>query len=605
MLDRNEEETPSAVAATVAPSGWRSRAPWFVATAAVLALFLAAIPSRLREAASAPPAVRFEIPAPDGRAAAEPVLSNDGSLLVFATDRLHVRELAAFESRELPGTVGATQPFLSPDGKWVGFYADGKIKKVALAGGDPLVITDAVPNSPGAAFITNDQILFSRTWNQAPLVSVSANGGAVTPVSTLDTAAGERGHWWPRPLPDGRHVLFTIWYAAAGLSASKVAALDLETGTHQVLFPGAMAQYFDGHLLYYRAGQYQVVPFDPSTLKVTGESRPVLSDALGLDRNGSSVDPLSVAPNGTIAYSAGDRDPVLTLTWIDRSGQRTPIPLTLAVLSGGSEAVSLSPDERQIAVSRPLDGMSQVWVYDVHGGGERRLPGPGSSFGPVWSRDGRHIAYTSLRKGDFDVFIQTLDGTEKTALATDADDQVLDWLSDGRMLTKKWLPDGTVSFSLLDIESGQTTPLVTGDFRTEGGAVSPDGRWLALCAAPSGRMNVYVRSLSGAGGLQQLAAAGSTDCGARWFASTRELAFMRGASVVVAAYDARGDRLVPVRETVIATVAPGSELYGLTRDGKRLLVGVPQMPRSADPGIRVIVSGISSLSRAAGAGAQR
>lgn len=599
MLTRNDADLATATPTAPAPRGFRARAPWLVAAAALGIALLVTISTGGRPTAS--PAVRFVVSAPDGRAASEPVLSNDGSFLVHAADRLYLRELSAFESRELPGTTGATQPFLSPNGKWVGFYADGKIKKVALAGGDPLVITDVVPNSPGAAFVTNERVLFSRTWNQSVLMSVSADGGAVTAVSTLNTAAKERGHWWPRPLPDGRHVLFTIWYAAAGLSASHVAVLDLQTGKHRVLFPGAMAQYSEGHLLYYHAGQYRVVPFDPSALEVTGESKPILADALGLDRNGSSVDPISVSRDGTIAYTSGELDPVQTLTWIDRrSGQRTPTSLTFAVLSGGSEAVALSPEGQRIAVSRPQDGVSHVWVYDLQGG-EERLRGEGSSWGPVWDRDGRRITYTSLRKGDFDIFGQTPDGTEESVVATDADDQVLDSLQDGRLIIKQWLPDGTTSFLIFSGGGAAPIPLVTGAFRSESGRVSPDSRWLAFCAAPSGRNYLYARALSGIGGLQQMAAAGPGDCGVRWLASTKEILFAREDRIVAVAYEDRGDRLVAQRESLVATVPPGTGFYGMTPDGQRLLVGIPQSFVPANPGTRVVLGGIASLAGAPGA----
>jgi|CXWL01.1.fsa_nt_gi Tol biopolymer transport system component len=599
MLEADETESAPSPAPASAPRGRSARAPWLVAALALVAAVFAILAGVRNQGSPASVPVRLLVQSPDGREAAEPVMSHDGSFLVYVTDRLYVRDLASFESRELPGTTGASQPFLSPDGKWVGFYADGKIKKIGLAGGQPLVLTDAAPNSPGAAFVGNDRLLFTRTWNQSALMSVPADGGAVTPVSTLDLAAGERGHWWPRPLPDGRHVLFTIWYSDAGLSASRVAVLDLRTGTHRVLFPGAMAQFADGRLLYYRSGQYHLVSFDPSSFAVTSDSRSVLMDALGLDQMGSSVDPVSVAPNGTIAYSSGEQDPVQTLTWMDRSGRRTPTALKFAILAGGSEAVALSPDERRIAVSRPQDGLSHIWVYDLDGG-EQRLPGKGSSWGPIWSRDGRRIAFTSLRKGDFDVVTLTLDGAEETTVATDADDQALDWLADGRLVIKRWLPDGATSFLLFSPGGAETVPLVTVASRSESGRVSPDTRWLAFCASPSGRTFLYARALSGVGGLQQLAPAGTGDCGVRWSAAAKEVFFVRGTNVVAVTYDDRGERLVAARETMVAAVPPGTGLYAVTRDGQRVLVGIPDAPAGTPPGLRVVVGGVGALARSAG-----
>src|SRR5262249_51456783 len=142
--------------------------------------------------------------------------------IVYESDQLYVRAMADPDARPLTGTVGATNLFLSTDGKWAGFYAGGKIKKVALAGGDPFDVTSAATDSPGAGWGPDNTILFSSGWN-APLSSVSADGGG-TPktISTVDTAANELGHWWPQLLPDGKSVLFTIWMAATGVNDAKV-----------------------------------------------------------------------------------------------------------------------------------------------------------------------------------------------------------------------------------------------------------------------------------------------------------------------------------------------------------------------------------------------
>ena len=193
-----------------------------------------------------------------------------------------------------------------------------------MAWGEPHAVTDLSADTPGAAFVSDTRILFTSGWNMAPLQGVSADGGPVTPVRTLDTAANERGHWWPRALPGGRHVLFTIWYADAGIQAARVGVLDLESGTHRVLFPGAMAQDGDGHLLYYRAGQYHVVPFDPDSLTVTGDRGPCCRRRWDSIPAGTAADPVSVAATGALAYSAGELFPARTLTWIDRCTARAP-----------------------------------------------------------------------------------------------------------------------------------------------------------------------------------------------------------------------------------------------------------------------------------------
>ncbi len=573
-----------------AQAPWSSRVPWLIATGAVLLAGVVATATWRRPEAPPAAAVRFVVPISADSGEPNPVMSSDGSILVYQSDRLYVRRLSEFEPRELPGTTNAKQPFLSPNGKWVGFFADGKIKKVAVAGGEPHPVTDLSADTPGAAFVSDTRILFTSGWNMAPLQGVSADGGPVTPVSTLDTTANERGHWWPRALPGGRHVLFTIWYADAGIQAARVGVLDLESGRHRVLFPGAMAQYGDGHLLYYRAGQYHVVPFDPDSLTVTGDPQPVLPEALGLDPAGTSVDPVSVAATGALAYSAGELFPARTLTWIDRTGARTPTRLTLSL-----RGADLSPDGQQVALGRVDGGAPQIWVYQL-AGGEQRLQAEGISWGPRWHPDGGRVTYTSLRKGDFDVAVHTLDGVPAVVFDTGRDESPIGWLPDGRMLITEWLTTGQTSLLLVTPGKTARTAVVEGAFTKEGARLSPDGRWLALCANPSGPFALYVQTLAGSAGLQQLTAA-SDDCDVRWSTATSELIFKRGDSIVALRYQERGGRLSKASEVVLATVPPRTELYGVSRDGQRLLAGIPATPQSATAGIRVMVDGISALRR--------
>ena len=252
LFEEDERVQPLAIP-PAARSRWAVVVPWAIAATAVIAAIAVAIPSWRTPTARTP--VRFLEPVLNPRIAPNPVLAPDGSFLVYVTDSLQHRRLSEVETREMPGTKGATAPFVSPDGRWIGFYANGKLKKIAVDGREPVEVAAVSADSAGAAFASSDRILFSPGWYRSAIQSVSADGGPVTPISTLDEAAGERGHWWPNVLPDGRHVLITIWYASMGLSTAKIAVLDLETRTHRVLFAGAMARYSSGHVLFFRAGQ--------------------------------------------------------------------------------------------------------------------------------------------------------------------------------------------------------------------------------------------------------------------------------------------------------------------------------------------------------------
>lgn len=582
-----DDTTPSlASAPATAVPNKSSLLPWAIAAAATVAAIAVAISSWQTEQVAAPP-LRFVEPVTSEPSGPNPVLSPDGTFIVYLANTLQIRRFADLETHEIPGTKGAVNVFISPDSRWIGFYADGQMKKVGVAGREPVAVTNAVSDSPGAAFVSNDRILFSAGWYKSALSSVSADGGAVTPVSTLDEAAGERGHWWPQVLPDGRHVLFTIWYASTGLSASKIGVLDLQSGTHRVLFPGARAQFADGHLLFYRAGQYHVAPFDPSTQTMTGDSKAVLPDAMGLDPTGDNNTSVSVASNGMVAYWPGELYPLMQFSWLDRSGQLTQTSIRSEV-----EGAALSPDDSQVVVGRPQAGLLKIWMFDF-GGGERELEGDGASWGPSWHPDGRRIIYTTIRKGEYGVATRSVDGPQEVVLASDVDEGALAWMPDGRMLIKDWT-DGAMSILLEDPAARTRVPIVTGDFEKGDASVSPDGKWIALCANPSGSFGLHVRPMTATGTLQRVAASNSY-CTARWSPVAKELAFVRGESVVAVSFEERDGRLVPLKETVIATLSRGVELYGISRDGNRFLIGVPPALAVPVTGIRVITDGIAAL----------
>jgi predicted Ser/Thr protein kinase len=575
----------------VAPPRRPTILPWAIAAASAIAAVAFVIPAWRTEPATRP--FRFVEPVSSELSGPNPVLAPDGTFIVYRTDSLQLRRFADLETHEIPGTKGAVNAFISPDSRWIGFYADGQLKKVTADGREPVTIAEVASDSPGAAFVSNDRILFSPGYYKAVLQSVAADGGPVTPVSKLDDAAGERGHWWPSVLPDGRHVLFTIWYASTGLSASKIGVLDLQSGTHRVLFAGARPQFANGHVLFYRAGQYHVAPFNPSTQEMTGDSKVVLPDAMSLDPTGDNNATVSVAATGMVAYWPGELYPVMQFSWLDRKGQLMPTGIRSEV-----EGAVLSPDDRQVVVGRPQAGLSKIWLFDL-AGGERQLDGDGASWGPTWHPDGRRIIYTTIRKGEYDVATRAIDGPEEVVLSSDRDEGAVGWLGDGRLLIKEWSGDGTSSILMHDPGGKPRITMVGGDADiSEAGEAkpSPDGKWLAFCGNPSGSGALYVRAMTAGAPLQRVTAANSY-CTARWSPNSKELAFVRGNNIVTLTYDERDGRLVPLQETIVASLRRGVELYGISRDGSRFLVGVPPDEKVPVTGIRIISDGIAALSR--------
>jgi Tol biopolymer transport system component len=573
----------------------RALVPWAVAALAVIAAVAALLVGSGRPAGPSFGGTRFVLaPAPGAPAPSDPHFAPDGSFVVYRAGKLYVHRLTELEPRPLEGTDHATQVFLSPDGRWVGFYTDRTMKKVALAGGDPLTICDVSADTPGAAWGPGDRIFFTAGWNDSPLLVVSADGGTPAPASTLDKDNRERGHWWPEPLPDGRHVLFTIWYSARGLNDSSIAVLDLETGAHRPLFAGAMARYAAGHLSYYHAGSYHVVPFDLRTLARAGEPRRVLGDALGLVAEGTSARPYTLSAAGSVAYVAGTLYPESRAVWVDRAGRLTPTPVRARFRGRGD----LSPEGRRLAIGVAEGGTTRLWVFDLESGASQ-LQGEG--WGPRWYPDGQRLTALALEKGDFDIYTHTLDAAPpQPHMVSDNDEAPAAVLPGGEgLVVHRWSPDGSTVLASVDRSGDNRAVLVSGPFEKGQAWPSPDGRWLAYSAAPNGQWHIYVRPLAGGGARQvSTAALANEPDGLRWSRRTKQLHYLDGADLVSASYDDSAGPFTLVTHGVVARLSAPGQPLGLSADDQRFLVGIPDRPMlTPPPGIRVVLGGLADAMR--------
>ena len=485
------------------PSGaWKL---WLGVAAVALAAAIAGALSGARLVTTSSPAaersnpiVRFAIdPPPEVTSVTNVTVADNGRFVVYegqveGESRLFLRRLDSPDSRPLAGTEGARWPFTSPDGAWIGFFRDGKIYKVSQDGGDPLDVCD-VRGGPGAAWMADGRIVFSRTW-LAGLSIVSADGGTPAVLTKPDPGQHEIGHWWPAALPGGR-VLFTIVTAGMGLNDARIALLDPATGTYQTLFPGARASWVpSGHLLFYRTGRYLAVPFDLPSLKVTGEPFAVLEDAQEIDPAGDWPQPVATAASGVVTYLAGPYVPPSRLTWIDAGGKYTP----LAFPARPYVNVTLSPDGRRAATGSLEAGRLTIRLFDLDRGAEEMPQIAGMNWNPVWLPDGR-LSFTSMRKGDFDVYVKDVggSGTETAFLSGPDDTDPVAWLRDGRLVFQGSEPDGAYPLKLFDPRQPNQITRLTEQHVENGGAVSPDERWLAYQSAATGRTLIYVRALAG------------------------------------------------------------------------------------------------------------
>src|SRR6266852_1860337 len=307
----------------------------------------------------------------------------------------------------VPGTENGVAPFFSTDGDWLGFIADGKLKKVPLRGGPPLAICD-VQNSAKASWGKNGFIVFRPVYG-AGLSLVSANGGIPSVITELDLSRSERAHSSPEFLPSGDAVLFTIWTGVT-LERPQIAVLSLKNHQQKILVDGATSPHYvsTGHLVYEQGGSLFAVPFDVSHLELSG-TRVRLSSSPRVSPLGPIIDAqLAVSTTGTMAYVPGPDTTNLdrTLVWVNRKG----VAVSLSDVHRPYASPRISPDGRQIAVSILESGNYQIWIYDLERGTLSRLTHEKSNALSVWSPDGKQIAFGSNLSGPANIYTVSADG---------------------------------------------------------------------------------------------------------------------------------------------------------------------------------------------------
>jgi hypothetical protein len=339
--------------------------------------------------------------------------------------------------------------------------------------------------------------------------------------------------------------------------------------------------------VFFRAGRYQAIPFELSSGTVTGESFPVLDDARELDPGGDWSQTVALTSTGALAYLGGSYVPPSRLTWIDAGGTSTP----LAFAPRPFVSVKLSPDGRLAAMASLEAGRLLIRVADLARGTEETPKIDGMNWNPVWLPDGR-LSYTSMRKGDFDVYVKDVAGTgaERAVLSGPDDTDPIAWTRDGRLVFQGSEPDGAYPLKLFDPRQPSQIVRLTEQHVENGGSLSPDERWLAYQSAVSGRAIVYVRALSGSAP----AAALSRDPGEFpvFLRDGKTLALVRGRHLVVRSWRDVEGRFEIGPERVVTQLAFGSGwTYGAPYDvaeGGRFLALVRTEP-TPPPRIRVVL----------------
>jgi len=514
-----------------------------------------------------------------GDAAGPPVLSPDGTAMAFtasgadAKTSIWVRPMNSPEARALPETGNAIFPFWSPDGRSLGFFADGKLKTVDLAGGSPTVVCDA-PFGRGGAWAPGGVILFAPDIG-GPLSRVSASGGTAVAFTKLD-AAQHTSHRWPFFLPDGRHFIYlAINHDAAksGNDGIYYASLDGREPDRLLLRAKSNAVYASGLLLFARGDQLMARPFDAATGALGGEpqnlARGLINDFSTWHMDASASDDLLVFANGSSAD--------LQLAWMDRRGRLTG---TVAEKLFTLQALRLSPQGDRLALAIDT-GMVDIWVLDILRGVRTRLTfGPVSNRSPIWSPDGKWIAYTSNRDGRFQILRKRSDGSggEELLHTDDESSYPSDWTADGRYLIySHWSSGPLPSREVwgLPLEGDRKPWLIVpsnGNSLTGLGRVSPDGRWIVYVSTESGSMQVYVVAFRGGQGKWQVSANGGNV--PQWSHDGKELFYLDTtySLFAVPVKDAGGALQFGAPNLLISNLSAPQIFYDVSPDGKRILV---------------------------------
>ncbi|MET0619727.1 MAG: protein kinase [Thermoanaerobaculia bacterium] len=498
----------------------REKLSWAITAAAMLAAAALAY-GYVRRAPKPPALVRFDIPTPpDVTTLDVPRISPDGKLLAFdATDatgkaRIWIRPMNALSAHPLAGTEGGVRPFWSPDSKYIGFMADGVLKKIDVAGGPPTKICDAPGGSDGT-WSSEGVILFDGTGSD-PIYRVPAAGGTKVVAVKLDPVKKETSVGWPEFLPDGKHYLYMLTGERQEDSAYWIGSIDSDE--RKLLAPAQTLVTYapPGYLLFVRDKTLVVQPFDARALKTTGEPVP-LAEQIGTDNVGLAR--FSVSRNGVLAYRTGESGG--RFLWRDRSGRDLE-----SVGEPGSYAnPRLSPSGERL-VYDVRSTKTDIWVRDLARGVNSRFSlGPGNNFRAIWSPDGATIVFTSDRSGTMDLYEKPTrgQGVEKLLLESNEFKSATSWSPDGKYIlytsqSPKSLND---IWALPTFGDKKPIPIAAGPFTELNAVFSPDGRFVAYQSAESARSEIYVQTFPDGGGRWQVSNAGGVD--PSWRADGREI----------------------------------------------------------------------------------
>ena len=564
----------------------RERLAW--AANAVTAAAVAATLLLLRPHSEPPRVIRSFINAPEKTEfdfeAGAMALSPDGCRIAFVAknpegkDLLWVRSLDALAAQPLSGTEGTSYPFWSPNGASLGFFADGKLKRVDASGGAPETLCDAQAGR-GGTWSREGGILFAPSQFSG-ILRVSSSGGAPAPVTQKNPLKGEESHRFPVFLPDGRHFLYLVITSLSDTrrrDAIYAGSLDPKEEGKLIGYAGSKAVYArTGYLLFYREKTVVAQAFDAKRLRLTGEPFPIADQ---VSRFSSRDAVFSVSDNGMLAYQPGrGSGSTSQLIWLDRAGKQVG---TVGAPMDYTEP-RLSHDNRRLAVViRDASGNADIWIYELSRGFATRLTfDPADDVAPVWSPDDSRIVFSSTRNLPENLYWKPSNGIGKEELLYKSADRCFadSWSPDGRFILFSALePKTRWDEWALSISDRKAFPVVQTEFGEDLGQFSPDGQWIVYHSNQSGTWEVYVQRFPEPGGKWQVSNAGGRM--PLWGPDGKEIfyAALDGKLMAVAVRGSASgfEADSPRRLFEKRMVAAPDRQFDVSADGQRFLMNVP------------------------------
>ena len=539
---------------------------------------------------------RFEISTPeDATEISDPMISADGQNIAFVAmlegkRHLYIRSLNNTKARMVPGTENALHPFWSPDGAYVAFFADNKLRKVNAEAGPVQTICDV--RQPNGGSWNADNVIVFGMFNQG-LRRVSAAGGQPTPLLEVDKENKEIDHSFPVFLPDGNHFIYLSWRGTPSSAQVWVAAMD-GTDRKHLFDANSNATYAAGHLLFARESTLMAQPFDPGTLTLSGQPVPVHENVM-FDA-AESYSNFSVSTTGVLVSKVGG-GVNRRLAWFDRTGKQ----ISFLNPPGMYNDVALSPDDKWVAVQR-IDGeRSDIWIFDTSRDVASRFTVTNNNEDdPVWSADSKYLYFTSGEtEGKRNIRRKPVTGGADEVVA-DAGGRVggegLDVSADGKFgLIARQAEEGT-DLWIVPLDGTASYPLLTSQFSENHGQFSPDGRWIAYMSTESGRPEVYVRSFPNDTVKRQVSNQGGAQ--PRWSRDGREL-FYIDPNLNLVSVRVRSSSMIefetPVtlfRTQIPALVFPNR--YDVSADGQRFMINSSTEANDESP-LNVVINWTRSL----------